>query len=346
LLEQRNRDQLASQQREIDEKYSKALALADNSYRDKAYSVAKLQYQQASLIKPDEEYPKTQMALMDKLMNEAKAAETYVIKLPEPEPTKPVESNVISQPETDKSVEERASMYTTTTNYDDAIKKADDLFGVKDYAVARFYYYKASEIKPTEEYPKKQVDLIRKLIDSQLSSADLSEYDKAIAQADNAFSNKNYTIAKFFYYKALDIKSWEKYPKDRINEILALTNSLLSEREEKEYRDNIAKADEAFFNKELAISRFYYNKALNIKRDENYPKIKLKDIQKLLAQGSLNQADEQYRKFIELADEAFQMKNYAQARFNYNKALNLKANEKYPKDQLRKIKEELEKPNK
>jgi len=346
LLEQRNRDQLASQQREIDEKYSKALALADNSYRDKAYSVAKLQYQQASLIKPDEEYPKTQMALMDKLMNEAKAAETYVIKLPEPEPTKPVESNVISQPETDKSVEERASMYTTTTNYDDAIKKADDLFGVKDYAVARFYYYKASEIKPTEEYPKKQVDLIRKLIDSQLSSADLSEYDKAIAQADNAFSNKNYTIAKFFYYKALDIKSWEKYPKDRINEILALTNSLLSEREEKEYRDNIAKADEAFFNKELAISRFYYNKALNIKRDENYPKIKLKDIQKLLAQGSLDEADGQYKKFIELADEAFQVKNYTLARFNYNKALNVKANEKYPKDQLRKIKEELEKPNK
>ena len=231
LMDQRNKDRLASAQREIDEKYRQALSVADNSYREKSYSIAKLQYQQALLIKPEETYPKTQIALMDKLMNEAKPVETYVMKLPEVEPTKPASKPIYNPQESAQATEARAQIYNSITNYDEAIKKADDLFGVKDYTVARFYYYKASEIKPSEEYPKKQVDLIRKLIDSQLSATDLSEYDQAISLADESFAIKNYPIAKFYYYKALGIKSWEKYPKDRINEILALTNSLLSEKD-------------------------------------------------------------------------------------------------------------------
>ena len=346
LIDQRNKDRLANAQRELDEKYQQALNVADNSYRDKSYSIAKLQYQQASLIKPEESYPKTQMALMDKLMNEAKPVETYASKLPENEPVKSVKKPIYNPQESAQATESRAQMYNTITDYDQAIKKADDLFGVKDYTVARFYYYKASDIKPSEEYPKKQVDLIRKLIDSQLSAGDLSEYDKAITQADNSFSSKNYPIAKFFYNKALDIKSWEKYPKDRINEILALTNSLLSEKDEKEYQDIIAKADEAYFNKDLAISRFYYNKALSIKRDEDYPRIKLKDIQKLIDQDAQDQENEQYRNLVDQGDQAFQLKNYSVARFNYNKALTMKPNEKYPKDQLKKLKEALQNQDK
>ena len=126
---------------------------------------------------------------------------------------------------------------------------------------------------------------------------------------------------------------------------MALTNSLLSEKEEKEYKDIIAKADEAFFNKDMAISRFYYNKALSIKKDENYPRIKLKDIQKLIDQDSHDQATEQYRNLIEQGDQAFQLKNYSVARFNYNKALTLKPDEKYPKDQIKAIKEAVDKKN-
>ena len=346
LINQRNKDRLANAQRELDEKYRQALSVADNSYRDKSYSIAKLQYQQASIIKPEESYPKTQMALMDKLMNEAKPVETYVVKLPEIEPAKPIAKPIYNPKESAEATEARAQKYNTITDYDEAIKKADDLFGVKDYAVARFYYYKASDIKPKEEYPKKQVDLIRKLIDSQLSAVDLSEYDEAISLGDEAFAGKNYPIAKFYYYKALDIKSWEKYPKDRINEILALTNSLLSEKEEKEYRDIIAKGDEAYFNKDMAISRFYYIKAMAIKRDENYPRIKLKDIQKLIEQDAHDQENELYRNLINQGDEALQLKNYSIARFNYNKALTMKPDEKYPKEQLKKLKEALQNQDK
>ena len=345
LIEQRNKERLAQAQRDIDEKYRQSISVADNAFREKTYTIARLRYQEAQLIKPDETYPKNQIALIDKLLNEAKPVETYAFDVPEIQTAPPVSANATKPEESAQATAARAESFRTVDNYDEAIRKADDLFGIKDYTVARFYYYKAIEIKPKEEYPVNQIELIRKLVDSELSSIDRSGYDKAIAQADEAFSQQNYTIAKFYYYKALEIKSWEKYPKDRIAEILALTNSLLSEREEKEYRDMIAKADEAYFNKDIAIARFYYNKAIAMKSDENYPRIKLKDIQKLIDQDAHDQKNIEYNNVIELADQALQAENFSIARFNYNRALGMKPDEKYPKDQLKRIKEALEKQN-
>lgn len=346
LIDQRNKERLMNAQRELDEKYRQAISIADNSYREKSYSIAKLQYKQALIIKPQESYPQSQMDLMDKLMNEAKPVETYTYQLPvieNPVPeSKPVINRIV---ETAEATETRANSYIGTTDYNDAIKKADSSFGIKDYTVARFYYYKANEFKPNEEYPQKQIEIIRKLIDSELSTTDISGYDQAIKLADAAFSQKNYGVAKFYYYKALDLKSWEKYPKDRINEILALTNSLLSEQEEKEYRDIIAKADEAYFNKDVSIARFYYNKAIVMKKEEEYPRIKLKDVQKLIEQDARDEANQQYLKLIQDADQALAQKNYSIARFNYNKALSIKPDEKYPKDQLKVIRDALNNPN-
>ena len=344
LVTKRNKDRLEQEQRDKDEKYRQAISVADNSFREKSYTIAKLQYKQALIIKPAESYPQNQMDLIDKLLNEAKPVETYTYKLPEPEienrvpEVKPVEKRVV---ETAEATESRANSFVGTTDYEDAIKKADSYFGIKDYSVARFYYYKANEFKPAEEYPKKQIDVIRKLINAQLSSTDNSGYDQAIAQADEAFSNKNYGVAKFYYYKALGIKSWEKYPKDRIDEIDALTNSRLSELEEKQYRDLIAKADEAYFNKDVSVARFYYYKAIAMKKEEEYPRIKLKDIQKLIEQDARDEENQQYRNLLEAADQALQQKNYSIARFNYNKALSMKPNEQYPKDQLKAIREAL-----
>ena len=346
MIAQRNAERLAQAQRETDEKYRQAISVADNSFKAKTYTIARLQYQEAQLIKPDETYPKNQIALIDKLLKEAKPEETYTYNLPEMQTTLPASTSIIKPEESEQATAARAQTFKTTDNYEDVLSKADGSFGVKDYTVARFYYYKASDLKPGEAYPKNQIELIRKLVDSELSSVDRSGYEQAIALADKAFSEQNYAIAKFYYYKAIEIKSWEKYPKDRIQEILALTNSLLSEKEEKEYRDAIAKADEAYFNKDIGISRFYYNKAIAIKKDENYPRIKLKDIQKLIDQDRKDIQNLEYNKLIEQADQALQSENYSIARFNYNKALNMKPDEKYPKEQLKRIKEALEKQNK
>jgi len=341
LLAQRKQDELAKSQRDIDERYRQALSVADNSFREKSYNSAISQYQKASQIKPLEQYPKDQIALIDKLINGALATEAPVKA--SPEAPKTTSRPLINTSESEAATAARAQSFKAVDNYDDAVKKADDSFGIKDYTVARFYYYRANELKPNEAYPVKQIEAIRKLIDSQLSSGDNAAYDQAIKMADNAFSGKNYTVAKFYYYKALGIKSWEQYPKDRINEILALTNSLLSEKEEREYKELIAKADEAFVNKDASIARFYYSKAASMKRNEEYPRIKLNDIRKMIEQDRVEEENQEYQRIISEGDNALKAANYSMARFNYNKALSIRPTEKYPKDQLKLIKEALDK---
>ncbi|HAH22641.1 MAG TPA: hypothetical protein DCL77_02565, partial [Prolixibacteraceae bacterium] len=339
--------QRQAKEKAIKEQYDQAISEADKAFAAKLYPAAKTSYSNALSILPNEKYPKDQISKIDGLIaSEEKNRVAVVTKEEVIAPAPKVNVPVYNAVETEKATVTRAQSYKAVNTYEEAISKADDSFGIKDYTVARFYYYKAMDLKSKEEYPKNQIELIRKLVDAELSSVDRSGYQQAITQADDAFKIQNYTVAKFFYNKAIGIKSWEKYPKDRVQEILALTNSLLSEREEKEYHDLIAKGDEAYAVKDISVARFYYNKAIAIKKDETYPRIKIKDIQKLIDQDTQDGRKLEYNKLIELADEALKSESFSIARFNYNKALNLKPEEKYPKDQLKLIKEKLDKQKK
>jgi tetratricopeptide (TPR) repeat protein len=342
MVAKQKEEQLERVKNAPEEKYRQAISLADEAFRGKDYPKANTKYKEAQLAKPDESYPAKQLALIQQLQNEPKVPEPALIK--DEGKNTPYVSRTYNPTETPEAIAARAKSYQPIDNYKIAIDKADELFNIEDYPGARFFYFKALEISPSEVYPKNQIEMIRKLLDSRLSVLDRTGYDEAIQLADEAFTVKKYPVAKFYYYKALDIKSWEQYPKDRIQEIQVLTNSLLSEKIEKEYRDHISKADEAYFSKEIAIARFYYNRAISLKPDEKYPKIKLKDIEKLIEQDQRDQINIEYSNLIDLADAAFQQANYSIARFNYNKALGLKPNEKYPKEQLKLIREALEKP--
>lgn len=331
------------------ELYEKAIGLADKSFADKQYLISRVDYSNALNILPEEKYPQDQLTIIDQLIAQKESTNPQGLGAKQQAMNDSIMPlNVIAADpvfiakESHQATASRANSVETVSNYDEVIHKADDAFGIKDYAVARFYYYKASETKPSEEYPRTQIDLIRKLVDTELSSVVRSDYQEAIDMADDAFQKSNYTVSKFYYYKALGIKSWEKYPKDRVQEILVLTNSLLSEKEEQQYRDLIARGDEAYTVKDFAIARFYYNKAISMKKNEDYPWIKIKDLEKIIAQDQQELRNLEYNQLIELADQALQDENYSIARFNYNKALGMRPKEQYPKDQLKRIKEALE----
>ncbi|MGE5447262.1 MAG: hypothetical protein ACM3PR_02795 [Bacteroidales bacterium] len=359
LAAQAEADRLAKEKANKDQ-YDKAIAQGDKTFNEKQYPQARIFYTDALAVFPTEKYPKDQISKIAELIaqqeNDAKlAAQAEADRLAKEKQVNEKEAEAKPEPViavSDKpapalqNTEAGGVSFRTITNYDEAIKKADTAFGIKDYNVARFFYYKAIDLKPGEEYPVNQVELIRKLVDSQLSAIDRTGYDNIIKKADEAFDKKNYSVAKFHYYKAMEIKSWEKYPKDRIHEILVLTNSLLSDKEEQEYNGYLAKADEALVVKDVSIARYYYNKAIAMKQNEEYPKIKLNDIQKMQEEGKQSQKDAEYSKLIELADQAMQAKNYSTARFNYNKAISLRPNEQYPKEQLIKMRELMNKTSK
>ncbi len=301
---------LIAQLAKIEADYQAAIREADQLFGNEAWSDAKISYQKALTLKPDESYPKQQIEIIDLKIKEAELL-----------------------------AEQARAAEKANEAYNEAIKIADENFDKQDYPVARFYYQKALGLQPQNPYPQQRLSEISRLIDQSLTAEQLKAYNDAIAKADLEFNRKGYTLARFHYNKALEIKSWEQYPKDQIKEIGKLTNSLLSQREEQDYLNWINTADEAFVNKDFAIARSFYQRAQALKKDEPYPGIKLQEIREEMQKIQAAETESEYQKAISEADKAFENKNYSVARFYYNQAVNLRPGEQYPKNQLERIKE-------
>ena len=115
-------------QRAIDEKYNAMIASADKKFSANAFEASILDYQAAIEIK-DEQYPKDQIvaarAKIEAIANAAKNQEAY----------------------------------------DDAIAYADGQMQQKAYLNAITSYENASNLKPTEQYPKDQIAKATKLLE-------------------------------------------------------------------------------------------------------------------------------------------------------------------------------------
>ncbi len=216
--------------------------------------------------------------------------------------------------------------------YNDVIALADKAFKDEEWDKARTAYYNASSMKEKEQYPKDKIKEIDTLIANQQKRDE--EYKDAIAAADQYFGDKFYEKAKENYVKAAGIKSKEQYPQDKIKEI----DDILAEqiKNEKGYNDAIAEADNQFKSNEYEKAIEAYNKALGFKPEEEYPKAKIEEANRLLSERK--KLKEDYDKFIADADAAFESKEYETAKSNYEEALNLLEKEQYPKDKIAEIK--------
>jgi len=294
----------ANKQKEIDAKYQSAITKGDNAFNSKDYPVAKVAFTEAAGLKPTEQYPKTKLAEIDKLIT----------------------ADLVN-----KEKEEQ---------YKNAIAKGDATFEKKEYAGAKTSYTEATNLKPSETYPKSKIALIDKIL-ADLSKAGESEkqYNDLIAKADNLFSQKDYTSAKSAYSDASAIKSAEQYPKTKIIEIDKLLADLDKQKsaaeKEQQYKDALAKADKSFTAKEYEDAKSNYNQALSIKPAEQYPKTKLAEIDKILASaGKQKEIDAKYQAAITKGDNAFNVKNYVAAKTSFAEASALKNTETYPKTKI------------
>ncbi|MBI3502459.1 MAG: hypothetical protein HY063_11770 [Bacteroidetes bacterium] len=373
----------AAKQKELDEKYKAAVAKGDNAFGTKDYSNARSAYSEASGIKPNEAYPKQKIAEIDKLLGAleadkqkeqqykdavAKADAAFASKDYAGAKTsytlasgiKPAEQYPKTKlAEIDKLLAEMAKAGELDKKYKDLIAKADNLFSQKNYPSAKSSYSDASSLKPAEAYPKQKIAEIDKILadlDSQKSAAEKEQkYKDAIAKADKLFAAKDYSNSKTSYNDALAVKPTEPYPKQKIAEIdkiladLDAAKSAADKQKELDakYKAAIAKADAAFTSKEYAAAKTSYTDASGIKPAEQYPKTRLAEIEKILADLAAKNASDKtlndnYQSAITRGDLAFNSKTYANAKAAFNEALTYKPNEPYPKQKLAEI-EKLEK---
>lgn len=318
--------------KELEEKYKAALAAADASFKADKLEEARTKYTTASEIKPDEKYPKDQIALIGQKLEEKAKKDAE-----------------------DKAKKELDAKYAA------AIAAADGAFKSAKYDQAKERYTEAAGLKPEEKYPKDQLAAIDKKLE-ELAKAEEearkakeldAQYAAVIAAADAAFKQDNFEVAKPKYNEALGLKPKEKYPTDqlaaierRIAELAKKAEDDKKKAEQKELDDKynaaIASGDAAFKQDGFDEAKAKYNEALGLKSQEKYPKDQLAAIERRIAElakkaeedKKKKELDDQYNEAIAKADAAFQGQKWDDAKGGYNEALKLKAQEKYPKDQL------------
>ena len=315
--------------KELEEKYKAAITAGDLAMKGEKYEEARTKYMDASALKPTEQYPKDQIALIaTKLEELAKKAEADHQK---------------------KELEAK---------YQAAIVAADAAFKATNYEQAKAKYTEALGIKPEEKYPKDQLAAIDKKLEELAKKAEEErkkreldqQYQALITAADGAFRGLQFEEAKGRYNEALVLKPAEKYPKDQLaaieKKIAELAKKAEEERLQREldgkYQAAITAADGAFRGQEWEVARGSYNEAVTLKPKEKYPKDQLLAIDKAIAELARKAEEERlraekearYQKLIEGGNEMFGSENYEGARARFVEASTVKPDERYPKEKI------------
>jgi hypothetical protein len=325
------RELVRQEQEKLNQDYRNAVLMADQQFNAEDFRNAIAGYEMALGIKSGEPYPKERIAEAERLLQQLERDERY----------------------------------------DSIILAADGYFQSESWSEARTEYENALQVKPNENYPKNQIDKINNLLKKlqehalaeeraaaeterrrleieqrqqalkdrqELNDAGLNQmYQEYITLADNYFNNKSYNVSRTWYYKAWDVRQNENYPQQRIEEINRIVGSLLLNQRDRDYQHFVDLADSTFRENQLAVSRGWYNRALSVKPEENYPKEQLQAIASLIAERMAGRSGEQFKSHMEKATEAFDSGNYNVARYWYKRALELRPDDKQAQEGLNQI---------
>jgi len=351
-------------QKSLDDQYSGIIAAADKLLLDNSFEAARSEYLKASALKPSETYPKSKIREIDKSKadlaalkskdsiyaanisegdrllgsksyDQAKAEYQKALKL---KPDEAYPKGRIG--EIDLALAEIARMKSTDEKYQLCIIKADKLLASKSYPDARQEYTNAATLKPSETYPVQKIGEIDKILaDVAKQKALDDEYKGIIADAEKLFAAKTLGQAKSAYQKALELNPAEELPRRRIVSIDSLSDVLAKQKSlEEQYSGLIADADKLLQDKAYGQAKIQYNKALTLKPSETYPKTKLSEIERILADLAVVKAkDSTYAASISEGDRLLASKSYDQAKTEYQKAHNLKPDEAYPRGKIGEI---------
>jgi len=353
-------DRLLGEMAAKDQQYNTLIVEADAHFAGENYRDSKAKYQSALQVKPNESYPKQRIDEINAILKDLAAAreqdaqyqaliqqadaafnreawseaktfyaEALFIKSNEQYPKDQI-AKIDAQLDKEKA-------------YTDLINQADGLFKMDELTRARALYVQASEMKPSESYPKSQIAAIDARLDANRRNE--MAYQQAIAGADEKFNAQAYSEAKTLYQKALELKSGEAYPKNQIQKIEDLLAQQRAEQEKlaqqrQQYEEAIATADRLFKLEEYDDAISFYQQASRILPGEQYPGNQIARIKDILAQQQA-EAGQAYRDKISEADQRFNGEQYEAARRLYNEAIDMKPDELYPKNQLKRIEDIL-----
>jgi len=344
-------DAKAASEKAQNDAYNKALTDGDEAYMNRDFTTARLKYEQALKIKPGENYPKSMLErvaqgteqLKDALQNyqtaiagadklfDKKDYETALPAYQNAQKIMPSEKYPSQQIEKIEAI--LLQMQKLEEDYTKAIAAGDRLLNEKQYADAKIEYQNANNLKPDESYPKQKIEEVAGLLLALKEAERNKKYLSVVTEADQLFDSKDFNTALQKYQEATTIKPEENHPKEKI----AAINKLKSEEQanEKGYEKAIADADRKFAVKAYEESVVLYQSALSLKPTESYPAEQISRAQAAIA--ALKQQEEAYNLAIASGDNLMNKGENESAIQNYQQALTIKPDSKYPQDQIIKI---------
>jgi len=354
----------AAEERRLEEQYTQLLYKGDKAMKAGKYTDAIDIYQQASVIKPEEELPRNEIAFAEQKVfeydqqlaldnnyndlvsqgdaflsseNYNQALEAFqsaaTLKPEEAYPTGKIN-------EINGILASMAAAAELEQQYANLIEEADDLYSNESYAEALPKYQEAHSLKPQEQHPAERISEIEGLLGEMERLAALeNQYNGLIATADQLFDSESYTEALSKYKAALDLKPEEAYPAEKIDEI----NGLLDEMEQlaalqQQFNDLIDEADQHFENKDYEDALMKYQSALDLMPDETYPAEKIAEINALVVEmARLEALNNEYDELIAEADRMYGEESYEGALAKYRTASDLKPDEAYPSQRILEI---------
>ncbi len=219
--------------------------------------------------------------------------------------------------------------------YNAALADADLLYSKGQFEQAKDAYNKALAIKSNEQYPKNKIATIDK------KNAEIAldkQYNQKMAEADEAFKNKNYETAKSLYLAASKLKPNEALATAKLQETNQILDKIQQQKDEAEYNSLIKQGDAEYNKGEYQTALYYYDKASSLKQNDEVLSNKIdvtnKKI-KQLAKEALEawdreikkEKDKQYTSFIKQANSYMAFSDWENAIVALKQAQKLKDTE-------------------
>ena len=169
----------------VEDLYLKNIKNADAAFASSKWTVARFFYYEAEKYKPSEKYPQKQVDACDKA----------------------IEANLTAEREKE---------------YQGFISKADASMKSGEFTLAKFYYLEALKIKDWEDYPKHQLIEVENAVSQKHAAEQESQFRSFVKKADEAFDQKDISVARFYYRKALALKPDESYPKTQLDKLSSM----------------------------------------------------------------------------------------------------------------------------
>lgn len=292
-------------QKDISEKYDSKINEADNLYLEKSYEKAKVSYNEALTIIPNDSYSLDMINRIDEILN--------------------------------------SSEYLSLKTYLGLIEDAKELENANEIDAALSKYQAALKSNPGDEFTIQKIDNLTNTINNRNKEIELNaQYNTHIKNGDNCIIKEDYYAALEHYSKALELIPDKTEAKDKkentqkiINEIEAQLE-LEKQKWEEYYNIAMSSAQNYMNEKKYNEAIIEYNKALKYKEKDITATQGLNNATQLL-EAKIAAVSAEYNQHISNGNIQFESKNYIKAFEFYNKALALDTGNPYPSEMINKI---------